>query len=118
VEGEKAERRALLLLPAPLDRLVDVEHRGVEEYFLPLLSGSSSTPSNAVAKASHGPRMSALGHRRNIKRDDELVPGMLCDFSRSVERSHGSSMPIRVCDRRFDGDNGTIKERRQHLSLL
>jgi hypothetical protein len=36
VDGEKADRRVLLLLPAPLDRLVDVEHLGVEEYFFPI----------------------------------------------------------------------------------
>ena len=37
VDREKADRRVLLLLPAPLDRLVDVEHLGAEEYFLPNL---------------------------------------------------------------------------------
>jgi hypothetical protein len=36
-DREKADRRVLLLLPPPLDRLVDVEHLGVEEYFLPTL---------------------------------------------------------------------------------
>jgi hypothetical protein len=77
VDREKADRRVLLLLPAPLDRLVDVEHLGAEEYFLPNLK---QFVEHAVERCGKGEPQAEFEEGNDTVQSCD-------DFSRSVERS-------------------------------